>query len=72
MPDGFRTGYFIDDNHIELQEVYSHYFGLFDNDLNPIVQHDWNGDHQITFETVEKGPLDWCVYFTECSPQSKY
>ena len=67
LPEGYRTGFFIDDNTVALQKEGSQYYFLFDKSLNPYILHEWNGDLHINFKDFEKGPLDWCVYLIDNS-----
>ena len=62
IPEGYRSGFFINDDCIALQAVYESLMILCDKDLNPINY----GKNAISFISIEKGPLDWCVYLTDC------
>lgn len=67
IPENYTCGAVIDDEHIALRPKGDRYYYLFTWELKPITLHEWNGDLHVNFESFEKGPIDWCIHFYNCS-----
>lgn len=67
IPDNYRGGVWIDDNHIALYHHYDRRFYLYNGSFEPITLKHWNGETHLNFGGVTDAPLDWCVYFSDCA-----